>query len=794
MPKTSPLASARNLDKLEFPKIQAMLAGFCSSDSGKGRALALQPSTDPYLVTQWQDETEEAVEIRHLAYEIPLGGIVDIQSPVLRLSRGGTLTIEEFLLIGRILYAGRRMKTFLEDPNRKFTVSALAPYAQTIQLFPGLEKAINQVFDEEGHIQDRASLTLASIRRRLDQVRDQIKTRLDRMIRQSSLQTYLQDSLVSIRNGHYVIPVKAGYRQKVPGIVHDQSASGATLYIEPMAIVQASQDLSKLEIEEAVEVQKILENLAAMLAPYAEDLKKNWDALASLDLIFAKARLSDHLEACRPRIMSRPGLSIVRARHPLIPPEDVVPIDVDLGQEHDCLVITGPNTGGKTVTLKTIGLLVLMHQAGLQLPLGHDSSLGLFTGVYADIGDEQSIEQSLSTFSSHFTNITRILQLAEPGSLILYDELGAGTDPDEGASLAVAILEHSMNIGAKVVATTHYGELKNFAFQTSRVQNASVEFDVTSLRPTYRLMMGVSGNSNAFDISRRIGLDEKIITRARAYMEERRTESERLLENLEESQYALDQERRQLQDQLDKLEKREEDLKERKIKLDTSTDAIINRAKDRAAQILIDAKRDADVVSKELKSLQKHGQLEASQKANSISRKLSDKAYALRKDSGSPKVKAKVSLQNVVLGQKVHLNAFQQDATVLTLPDKKGDFQVQAGIMKMTVNLQDISIPSHAEHTMPQVRKKSPGLKAKAPVMELDIRGKTVDEALPLVDKYLDDAYLQGNPYVHIIHGKGTGVLRKMVQDLCKKSAQVASYRLGEFNEGGDGVTVAKLK
>lgn len=788
------LASTQTLEKLEYPAMVSLLAGHCQSESGKRLAQALLPSPDKDLVGRWQDETAEALRIKHTVFQIPLGGIVDVQRPVASLARGGSISIDEFLLMGRLLYASRRMKDFLEDPQKKFPVKALAPYAQALQPLPELEKALARIFDDEGQVQDKASDLLASIRRRIQKLQDGIKTQLDRMIRQSSMQTMLQEPLVSIRNGHYVIPIKAAYRQKVAGIVHDQSASGATLYIEPMAIVQSTQDLASLELEEEKEIQRILDELASQFAPHAQAIGRNWEALSQLDLIFAKASLSDALEGHRPDEDQAACLRFYRARHPLIAPQDVVPIDVQLGEDHDCLVITGPNTGGKTVTLKTLGLLVLMHQAGLQIPVAIGSSLGIFQAVYADIGDEQSIAQSLSTFSSHFVNINRILRQAQADSLILYDELGAGTDPDEGAALAVAILEHSMALGAKVVATTHYGELKHFAYDTPRVQNASVEFDVHSLRPTYRLMMGVSGNSNAFDISSRIGIDERIIQRARNYMEERRTESQRLLEDLEESQYAVDQERRILQRQLEDLRQREEDLKAQEAKLEASSDAIVQKAKDRAANILIEAKRDAEGVTRELKHLQKQGQQEAGQRAGAISRKLSDKAYQLRKDGRAHDSKQKKGLTAVDIGQTVHLDAFQQDAVVLSQPDKKGDFQVQAGIIKMAVNLKDVSEPSKKTSQPKGQRKASKGAKAKSPSLELDIRGHTVDEAMPLVDKFIDDAYLQGLPHVQIIHGKGTGVLRQMVQDLCRGSSLVASYRLGSPQEGGDGVTIAELK
>lgn len=794
MSSSNPLASVRTLEKLEYNKILQLLAQQCSSESGKELARSLLPSVDKDEVLIWQNETAEALQIRRSVFDIPLGGIVDIQDAIVKLERGGSISIEEFLRINRILYASRRMKEFLSESNLPFNIQALKRYTDSLQVFPELEKTFKKIFDDEGQIQDHASQKLSDIRRTMEDLQHQIKTRLDRMIRQSSMQPYLQENLISIRNGRYVLPVKAAYRQKVPGVVHDQSASGATMYIEPMAIVQPSQDMASLEVDEVAEIQRILDMLAGQLSPYAKQIGRNWEMLAKLDLIFAKAGLSEELECDRPGLGPDASLQFFRARHPLIDPEEVVPIDVNLGLDYDCLVITGPNTGGKTVTLKTIGLLILMHQAGLQIPTAIGSSIGFFKGIYADIGDEQSIEQSLSTFSSHFTNIRQILSKAGPDSLILYDELGAGTDPDEGAALAVAILEHSMSLGAKVVATTHYGELKNFAFQTPRVQNASVEFDISNLRPTYRLMMGVSGNSNAFEISARIGIDSNIIQRARDYMDEKRTESERLLENLEESQYALDQERRLLRRQQRDLDERESILKEKELKLENSCENILTRAREQAAQVLIDAKRDAEGVSRELKSLQKLGQLEAEQKASSLSRKLSDKAYELRKSGQKQTVSKGKIPKKLEIGQTVHLNHFQQNATVLSLPDKKGDFQVQAGIIKIGVNIKDISLAKETSQQSTKQRKRASGKKNKVTPIELDIRGLTVDEALPLLDKYLDDAYLQGLPHVQIIHGKGTGTLRKMVQDKCNTSSHVASYRLGDFSEGGDGVTIAEIK
>lgn len=793
MQKTDRLATERVLKKLEFDKIRVLLLNECSSESGKAFAERIQPLANPKKVRQYQAETSEAVQIRHNTLDVPLGGIVNVKEALQKLKIGGYLGAGDFLNLARLLYATRRMKQFLSDPNRRFTLDVLAPYSDRLEPVEAVEKEINRVFKEDGEIADKASEKLYSIRKRIAQQKQLVRQRMEDLLRANSMQDHLQDNLITVRGNRFVIPVKAEHRQRVPGIIHDQSASGATLYIEPMSVVDRNNEIQKLEMDEEAEIQRIIEALSDTCRPYAGTMLTNWRTLVYLDFTFAKARLSDKMNGYSPDAIEGASLKLYRARHPLIDPAVVVPIDVSLGIEADCLVITGPNTGGKTVTLKTVGLLILMHQSGLHIPVAIGSEMGYFKAVYADIGDEQSIEQSLSTFSSHMTNITGILKEATEDSLILYDELGAGTDPTEGAALAVAILEASMATGSKIIATTHYGELKNFAFQTPRVQNASVEFDITSLKPTYKLLMGITGNSNAFDISARIGLPPAIITRAKRVVEEARSESERLLSDLETAQYAVTRQQEVVKHHLAELEAREKTLADREKSLEKSAENVLDNAKEKAANILLEAKRAADDVTKELKTLQKTGQLEAAQQAGAISKNLSDSAYKMRSTKRNPRTQNTKPLRTVKVGEEVHLNQFGQAATVLTEPDKSGNFQVQAGIMKMTVNLKDVTRRNQTNKPS-GLRKKSSGKAVTAISTELDLRGLTGDEALPILDKYLDDAFLNAVPQARIIHGKGTGALRKWVQQELKHNPHVSAYRLGNFDEGGDGVTVVTIK
>lgn len=793
MPKNESMANERVLNKLEFDKVRTLLLRECSSESGKAFAAKIRPTNDRKRVQQYQAETGEAVQIRHSTLEVPLGGIVQVKEVLQKLKIGGTVSGDAFLDLGRLLYATKRMKQFFTDPHRRFSLDALTIYSDRLTPLADLEKEINRIFKEDGDIADKASDKLYAIRKRIEQQKQQVRQRMEDLIRQSSMQDHLQDNLITMRGNRFVIPVKAEHRQRVPGIIHDQSASGATLYIEPMSVVDRNNDIQKLELDEEAEIQRILAELSDICRPHAGTMLTNWRTLAYLDFTFAKARLSDNMNGYSPETIEGAALKLYRARHPLIDAQSVVPIDVALGLEADCLVITGPNTGGKTVTLKTVGLLILMHQSGLHIPVAIGSEMGHFEAVYADIGDEQSIEQSLSTFSSHMTNITGILNQAKANSLILYDELGAGTDPTEGAALAVAILEASMALESKIIATTHYGELKNFAFQTPRVQNASVEFDITSLKPTYRLLMGITGNSNAFDISARIGLPTAIINRAKNVVEEARSETDRLLSDLENAQYAVSQQQKVIDHHLAELEAREKALADREKSLEKSAENVLEHAKEKAATILLEAKRSADDVAKELKTLQKTGPLEAAQQANTLSRTLSDSAYKMRSAKRKTRTTNARPLSSVSVGETVHLNQFGQDATVLTEPDKSGNFQVQAGIMKLSVHLSDVTRRTQSTGRS-GLRKKSSGNTVRAIATELDLRGMTGEEALPILDKYLDDAFLNSLPQARIIHGKGTGALRKLVQQELKHNPHVKAYRLGNFDEGGDGVTVVTLK
>lgn len=789
------VASVTTLQKLDYNKILHMLSLECSSTLGRSLALSLVPHNDKRFVHVAQAQTSEAVYLRRVDPEIPLGGIVDIHDILDHLKIGGQIEGADFNRILDILYATRNLKHYLSVKHAEDDLPELKDLASALKVFDVLEKDIKKKIDVDGSVRDGASDKLRNLRQKISGGKRDIRAQMDHFLRNEENQPYLQEQIITLRNDRFVLPVKQEHRQRIPGIIHDQSTSGATLYIEPMAVVAKNNQLQQFELEEEAEVKRILNELSTLLRPYVYDLRNNSSILGEIDLSFAKARLAEKMNALSPEETDEACFYFRYARHPLLNPESVVPITVGLDSTRRCLVITGPNTGGKTVTLKTVGLLILMYQTGLHLPVETDSRIGMFDHVFADIGDEQSIEQSLSTFSAHLTNITKILSHLNERSLVLYDELGAGTDPSEGAALAMAILDYSIDCGSRVLATTHYSALKTYAFNKDHTENASVEFDIQSLQPTYRLLIGVPGSSNAFDIAARIGLDSSVIELARQLAEEQTTESQKLMRELEDQQTLTAGLELELQEKISMLEQKEKELDNKLSSVEASAENIISNAKNRAAEILSSARIEADAATKELKKLRKQGITDAEAQAKTIRNKLSSDAAALRSRKVKKDNKKKISPDKLKIGDEVYLKAFNQQATVIEPPDKSGQLQVQSGIMKINVSISDIDIldQDHSKKTQISIRKSgSNNIRSFSP--ELDIRGAYVNEALPRIDKYLDDAFLAGLKEVQIIHGKGTGALRKGVRDALKHHVHVSEFRTGSLEEGGDGVTVVKIK
>ncbi len=783
------------LHTLEFNKIRAMLAEATGSSLGREVAESLAPVSDVAEVEWRLVETQEAFDLLAAAAIVPLGGIRDIRGMLQRAERGAILEPPDFVAVGSTLYAARRLKQFFTELN--IPVPHLAETAAAIVVFRNIETAIADTIGDQGAVLDTASHELARIRRETRITQSRVKEKLDHIVRSGEYAKYLQDAIVTIRGDRYVIPVKQEYRHAFPGIVHDQSASGATVFIEPMAVVNLNNDLKQLMAAELNEIERILRHLTNQIAGAAGPLMETCRALGQLDFAFAKARLALNLRAVRPLINTAGYVRVRQARHPLIPTDAVVPIDVHVGKDFRILVITGPNTGGKTVTLKTVGLFALMTQAGLFIPAASDSEMPVFAGVFADIGDEQSIEQSLSTFSAHMTNLVRILGRVTAGDLVLIDEIGAGTDPDEGAALAMSILEYLYARGCRVIATTHYSELKTFAYARHGIENASVEFDVHTLRPTYRLQIGLPGSSKAFLISSRLGLDAAIVARAQELIDEDYAEFDKVLTALEE-QKRLFAER---QDEARLLQRESEDLARKLAKeketLTEKKNQIIGKAQTEAERILRLARSEAEAVIADLKAQFAAGTMRERQQAiDSARRRLAaglGDVRAAGEDEEDRTQWPEATVDNLVPGAKVYVTNLGQKGTVLS---RAGDeVSVQMGIMKLNVplancRLVDAALPPQEPRRRPDVEL----TKTQEATRQIDIRGQTVEEAEAALDKFIDDAILAGLGEILVIHGKGTGALKKGVRAYLKAHRAIREIRIGETGEGGDGVTVAKLK
>ncbi|MED4907811.1 endonuclease MutS2 [Brevibacillus centrosporus] len=782
----------RVLKTLEYDKIVALLVDKATCTYGKEKAAELLPFTRMEEVSIAQRGTSEAATVLRLKGSVPLGGIRDIRGPVQRARLNAMLAPLELMDTASTIAAGRRLKHFLLDMCDDHELPLLRDQAERIEGLRELEMEIRRCVDESGDILDSASVELRSVRQEIRQLEARIREKLDQMTRSSSYQKMLMESIVTIRGDRFVIPVKQEYRHVFGGIVHDQSASGATLFIEPEVIVSMNNKLRELRLREEREVERILYLLTEQVAFAVEALLENVEALTELDFLFAKAQLSWSMKAICPRMNDRGYLNLRKARHPLIPRDVVVPVNVELGGEYQAIVVTGPNTGGKTVSLKTIGLLSLMAMAGLHVPAEEESEMTVFSSVFADIGDEQSIEQSLSTFSSHMKNIIHILETMDEKSLVLFDELGAGTDPTEGAALAMSIIDHVIESGARLVATTHYSELKAYAYDKPEVINASVEFDVETLRPTYRLMIGVPGRSNAFAIARRLGLPEAIIDAARGSISEEDNQVESMIASLERNRKTAEEDRQKAAEIRREAERLQRELEEERARFAEEKNKRMERAEDEARIAVQLAKEEAETIIRELREMMAEGVEIKEHRLIDAKKRLGNAVLELDKEKVKKPAKA-VRATQIKVGDEVMVTSFGQKGTVLEKVNND-EFLVQIGIMKMKVKREDMHVQNSVQQK-PQatpytsVKRRSDNIK-----MDLDLRGYNVEDGIREIDQFLDDALLAGLHSVSIIHGHGTGVLRKGVHEYLRHHRNVKSFRLGGQGEGGVGATIAELK
>jgi DNA mismatch repair protein MutS2 len=778
----------RVLRVLEYDKIRDRVESFASCSLGKARARELFPSAVLDDVETWQQATAEGTSVYRLRGLIPLGGIHDIRGPLRRTALGGTLNAFELRDAADTIMAGRRLKKFLQDTNEMESLPQIMELCEYIPELRDVEEEIRSCIDDDANVRDTASQELRRIRGEIRTHNARVKEKLDSMLRSAHYQKMLQENIVTQRNGRYCVPVKVEYRGSFDGIVHDQSASGNTLFIEPAAVVQMSNKLRELEIQEVREIDRILSRLSGEVGQHAQELLEAQNSLAELDFIFAKAQYGNQVKAIRPVVNEDGIVNVKRGRHPLIDPAKVVPSDLRLGDDFLLLVITGPNTGGKTVTLKTFGLLTLMAMSGLHIPADEGSVVSTFDEVFADIGDEQSIEQSLSTFSSHMTNIVKILEDVDFRSLVLFDELGAGTDPTEGAALAMAILDFLHKRGVRTVATTHYSELKGYAYNEPSAINASVEFDVQTLSPTYRLLIGVPGRSNAFAITERLGLRKDIIESAKSRLTTEDVEVDTLIRKLEQNQITAEQERRAAEELRRELEQMKASFEQEREQFYMQKDRLMEKAEHEARKAVERADKQAKEIIEELRRIaaEERGQVKE-HRLIEMRKELENAAPSLKRE---PSRKANPTARELRVGDNVSVVHLGQKGSVIEIKGK--EIMVQIGSMKTKVKKEQLELlaPTPKPTRTVVTRKEGP----KHVSMELDLRGNNIEEGIIRVDKYIDDAILSGMSVVHIIHGKGTGVLRNGIQDYLKTHRYVKSFRFGGEYEGGNGVTVVTLK
>ena len=796
------------LKTLEYTKIIDQLTEYASTEMGKQMCRELQPSCDLGTIRQSQTETTDALTRVRMKGSLSFGGVKDVRGSMKRLEIGSSLGIPELLSVSSLLTVAARAQSYgRHEKSEEFPDDSLDERFRALDPLTPVNNEIKRCLPSEDEVSDDASPGLAKVRRSMKIVGGRVHTQLNSIL--NSSRTYLQDAVITMRDGRYCLPVKAEYKSQVPGMVHDQSSTGSTVFIEPLAIVKLNNELRELEIQEKREIEFVLAALSSQLMPYTDAILSDLSILAELDFIFAKAALSRHYNCVEPKFNNKRYINIKDGRHPLLNPKQVVPINIWVGDSFDLLIVTGPNTGGKTVSLKTVGLFTLMGQSGLHIPAFEGSELAVFDNVFADIGDEQSIEQNLSTFSAHMTNIVSILNEADANSLCLFDELCSGTDPTEGAALAIAVLNFLHNMTCRTIATTHYSELKVFALTAPGVENACCEFNVETLRPTYRLLIGIPGKSNAFAISRKLGLPDYIIDEAKNQMEQKDESFEDLLANLENSRVTIEKEREEIASYKQEIETLKNRLQQKEERFSEQKEKMLSKAREEAQKILQDAKDTADQTIRNINKLAKSSgvnkELEAERTKLRGKIQDVDKKLAVKKTAAPKKA---VSAKKLRLGDTVRVLSMNLKGTVSSLPNAKGDLYVQMGILRSLVNIRDLEMVEEASITGPGLSGTHTGAsrgsgsgsskikmsKSFSVSPEVNLIGMTVDEAIPVLDKYLDDAYLAHLPQVRVVHGRGTGALKAGVHRHLKKLSYVKEYRLGEFGEGDTGVTIVTFK
>ena len=796
------------LKTLEYTKIIDQLTEYASTEMGKQMCRELQPSCDLGTIRQSQTETTDALTRVRMKGSLSFGGVKDVRGSMKRLEIGSSLGIPELLAVSSLLTVAARAQSYgRHEKSEEFPDDSLDERFRALDPLTPVNNEIKRCLPSEDEVSDDASPGLAKVRRSMKIVGGRVHTQLNSIL--NSSRTYLQDAVITMRDGRYCLPVKAEYKSQVPGMVHDQSSTGSTVFIEPLAIVKLNNELRELEIQEKREIEFVLAALSSQLMPYTDAILSDLSILAELDFIFAKAALSRHYNCVEPKFNNKRYINIKDGRHPLLNPKQVVPINIWVGDSFDLLIVTGPNTGGKTVSLKTVGLFTLMGQSGLHIPAFEGSELAVFDNVFADIGDEQSIEQNLSTFSAHMTNIVSILNEADANSLCLFDELCSGTDPTEGAALAIAVLNFLHNMTCRTIATTHYSELKVFALTAPGVENACCEFNVETLRPTYRLLIGIPGKSNAFAISRKLGLPDYIIDEAKNQMEQKDESFEDLLANLENSRVTIEKEREEIASYKQEIETLKNRLQQKEERFSEQKEKMLSKAREEAQKILQDAKDTADQTIRNINKLAKSSgvnkELEAERTKLRGKIQDVDKKLAVKKTAAPKKA---VSAKKLRLGDTVRVLSMNLKGTVSSLPNAKGDLYVQMGILRSLINIRDLEMIEEASITGPGLSgthtggsrgsgsgsSKNKMSKSFSVSPEVNLIGMTVDEAIPVLDKYLDDAYLAHLPQVRVVHGRGTGALKAGVHRHLKKLSYVKEYRLGEFGEGDTGVTIVTFK
>lgn len=785
------------LDKLEYNKILDIVEDYCSTYIGKNYVSSMLPSNDTSLVQRMLDETSSAQTLLFRKGEPPLFNITNIEIWIKNLKSYNTLSAKALLDVAHVLQTSRLLHDyFFEDETFDLSNFAiLEDYFSMLYCNQKIENNIlNSIIDEDT-IADDASKTLSALRRNKRKLEQDIRDKLSNFIHSSSYSKYLMDSIVTIRNDRFVIPVKEEYKDNISGAILDISASGATVYIEPSSIFELNNKINGIKAEEAIEIEKILKNLSLSLFPIADNLKTSLETIGKIDFIFARAKYSKKINGICPIITDEKEIHLYGARHPLIDPDVVVPIDISIGDSYSSLLITGPNTGGKTVTLKTVGLFCIMACSGILIPAKENSSIYVFDNIFADIGDEQSIQESLSTFSSHMLNIIDILNSATSNSLILLDELGSGTDPLEGASLAISILEHFHALGALTICTTHYPELKKYALTHDGFENASSDFDVENLRPTYKLLIGIPGKSNAFAISKKLGLSDEILSRAKSFQKDDDINIETLLKNIYDDKLAIEEEKEKIQKNSNQIELLRKSLERDNSKLNAEAENIVADAKFKARNILLDAKEEANDIIRELNKESTNVKI-----ANSMRNKLNKSIDSLSETHEYEQNATKLKTEDIFIGKEVLCKNLNSHGTVLSLPNKSSEVKVQIGSLTMNIKLDDladVAISNTKNSSVSNFKSKASfnnNLKAKNVASEINVIGLNVDQAIPIVDKYLDDCYMANLESARIVHGKGTGRLRDGIHSFLKKNPHVKSYRMGTYGEGEMGVTVVYLR